>query len=777
MISLVVVSHSRALAQAAVGLAAEMVPEPNRPQIAVAAGLEQDTFGTDAAAISEAITLVDSPDGVLVLMDLGSALLSAEMALEFLDPEVADRVRLCSAPLVEGLVSAVVTASTGADLDAVAQEAHASLQAKVDQVGDGPPASSAEVATTPDSPAADALQASFTIANPHGLHARPVAALVGALRGLDAQVLATNLTTGKGPVSARSVTKVTGLGITSGQHLGISASGPDAQTAIAALTQLAAEGFGEDLTGRTPGVAETTAAAPPAASTASGRQIVLGPVLVTGAPVDTAGYLPGDNELARLSNAVDQVRADLARRAAGPHGDIFAAQSALLEDDELLADLHDQATTSGSAVQAVGQVLEATAAAYDQLPDPYLAERGQDIRSLQRQLLLVLVGGHEDRSEQPHVLVVPELDALTAAELDTGLTLGVITVLGGATGHGVIVASGRGIAVLTGVAEAAELSTGQLVAFDPTTRQLWIDPDADTLARVQALALDRESEDQQARALADQPALTASGQRILVEANISSVADAVRAATLGAEGSGLVRTELLFGDLAIAPTAAQQAAAFIEIGRALRGQTITIRTWDVGGDKPLPYLPQQPELNPFLGERGLRTMTRAEDFFAEQLRGIVLASREVSVRVMFPMVTLPSEVVWARGVLDRVLTEEHADPISVGMMVEVPAAAVRAADFAGLVDFVSIGTNDLTQYTMAVDRGNATVAHLAQGNPAAVMDLIRATCAGLPGVTAAVCGDLASDPEATSDLVSAGITELSVRPGSVPAVKQAVRAV
>ena len=203
MIGIVVVSHSRALGEAAVALAAEMVPEEARPRIAVAAGLDETTFGTDAVAISEAITEVDSPDGVLVLMDLGSALLSAEMALEFIDPDVAARVRLSAAPLVEGLVSALVTASTGADIDEVAAEAADALAPKADQLGSAVPGSEPVEAPFPGSDPGsgpeqhDGLSWQHTVRNPHGLHARPAAALVSGLRGLDATVRLTNATTGE----------------------------------------------------------------------------------------------------------------------------------------------------------------------------------------------------------------------------------------------------------------------------------------------------------------------------------------------------------------------------------------------------------------------------------------------------------------------------------------------------------------------------------------------------------------------------------------------------
>jgi len=772
MIGIVVVSHSRALADAAVGLAEEMVAAEARPRIRVAAGLDETTFGTDAAAIAEAITDVDSADGVLVLLDLGSAVLSAEMALEFIDPETAERVRISPAPLVEGLVAAVVTASTGASLAEVAAEAEGGLAAKAEHLGvetaAPEPAESAEPVTV-EGPATEVV-----VRNPHGLHARPAAALVSGLRGLDATVLLRNATLNKGPATARSVGKVAALGLLKGHTLAATFSGPDAGAARERFLSLAAADFGES--------EEPAASAPPAAPAdpaRTGRQVVIGPALVRGGDVDTGRYAPGtpEDEKTRLESAVATVTASLAglATAVGPQRGIFEAQEALLGDPDLAEGLAADTASGTSAVDAVRARFGAVAADFDALTDPYLRERGQDVRSLERQVLQVLVGSTDQTTPgTPHILVVDELDAATAAGLDPATTLGVVTTTGGATGHGVIVASSRGIPVLTGRSEAKGVAEGTLIGIDPGPGTLWLDPDAATQEEIRRLSQSRGQEAAAAATRSHEAALTTSGRRVLVEANIASLADAVAGAAAGAEGSGLVRTEILFAHHASAPDAATQAAALVEIGKAL-GAPITVRTWDPGGDKPLPFIVTEGEANPMLGERGLRAMHRYPDVFAEQLRGIVAAAREVPVRVMFPMVTEPDEVVWARSVLADVLAE-HPDPpsLEVGIMVEVPAAALRADEFAPLVDFASIGTNDLAQYTTAVDRGNGRVAHLSRPS-SAIWALIFMTCQAFGDKPVAVCGDLASDPDLTATLVGLGVSELSVRPPVVALVKEAVR--
>jgi phosphocarrier protein FPr len=338
----------------------------------------------------------------------------------------------------------------------------------------------------------------------------------------------------------------------------------------------------------------------------------------------------------------------------------------------------------------------------------------------------------------------------------------------------VIVASSRGIPVLTGRSEAKGVGEGTLIGIDPGPGTLWLDPDATTQQEIRRLSESRGQEAAAAATRSHEAALTTSGRRVLVEANIASLADAVAGAEAGADGSGLVRTEILFAQHTTSPDAATQAAALVEIGKAL-GAPITVRTWDPGGDKPLPFIVTEGEANPMLGERGVRAMRRYPDVFAEQLRGIVSAAREVPLRVMFPMVTEPDEVVWARSVLADVLAE-HPDPpsLEVGIMVEVPAAALRADEFASLVDFASIGTNDLAQYTTAVDRGNGRVAHLSRPS-SAIWALIFMTCTAFGDKPVAVCGDLASDPDLTAILVGLGVSELSVRPPVVALVKEAVR--
>ena len=763
MVGIVVVSHSRALADAAVALAIEMVTG-DAPAIAVAAGLDETTFGTDATAVSAAIEEVDSPDGVLVLLDLGSAVLSAEMALDFLDPDLSDRVTLTSAPLVEGLVAAVVLAATGAPLDAVAAEARNGLVGKQEHIGD-----SAGSATVGSEEPGERVE--LAVPNPHGLHARPAAKLVALVRSFDARVTLTNLTTGRGPVDAASLTLVATLDARQGHRLRAAADGPDATRALAALTDLAATGYGdlEPSTESGSGSEASGGAVPGRRGQGSGLDVAVGPAIVPAAEIDLLGYQAGDAaaERSRSETAVGEVVDHLRSvRDGSAEGAIFDAHLALLDDPEVTTTVITKIDDGTPAPQAWAETLDAIAGRFEALEDPYQRARAQDIRAVRRRVLAALAGEPQDQEQDGHgVLVVPEIDPATAATVDTGTVTGIATRYGGATGHGVIVAKSRGIPIITDIGDIA-VAPGQLVAFDARTRRFVAGPDETTAHEFRELAELRAQQRRTAIEQAAAPAETRDGHLIAVHANVGSVADAEAAAGFGAEGSGLVRTEVLFGDRATAPTVEEQARAFVAIGNALAGP-ITIRTWDAGGDKPLPFLSQPAEPNPFLGVRGLRVFRDRPELLRDQLEAVCRAAEEVEVRVMFPMVATAEELAWARELVGCELP--------VGIMVEVPAAALRIDRLAAGLDFVSIGTNDLTQYTLAADRGNAAVAGLADALDPAVLTLIRRVTDVVDDV--AVCGDLAGDPDAAVLLAGLGVTELSAVGPQVPLVKARLREV
>lgn len=778
MIGIVVVSHSRALGESVAALARELAGGQG-PRVAVAAGLDETTLGTDATAVAAAIEEVAAASvGVLVLVDIGSSVLSAEMACELVDPAVAERVRISPAPLVEGIVPAIVAAAGGAELDEVAAEAEDGLAAKRAHLG-GAGRYSID----------DAGQAAtdITIADPHGLHARPAARLVRLVRSYEARVTVTNLDNGAGPVSASSLSKVATLNAGHGAHLRLTAAGPQAEQVLEAVRRLAASNF-EDAPSSDGAIAPTSGSAGDAvrATRGSGLDTALGPAQVVRQEVDTERYQTGSaaQEQEASARAVAAVAGAIRRQqgsdpiAAG----ILDAHLALLDDDAVLADVSERLARGEDAPTAWRAVLHRLAADFETLNDPYQQARAADVRAIERQLLRTLVHGPEFLAEQPDaaadgaVVIVDELDIATASGLSTTVA-GVVTVHGGETGHGVIVARSRGIPIFTdGGATAARVKDGEMVGFDAAARRLVIDPDPSERARLRRLLADRRHDAREAIRRATEPAVTRDGARIRTRANVTGTADAGAAAENGAEGSGLVRTEIAFGESSSRPSSAEQADVFAAIGRAFGGEPITIRTWDAGGDKPLPFLPAPQEANPMLGVRGLRLTRQAPEAFDDQLRAVCVAAARTPVRVMFPMVTTRDEVDWALERLEAARVQAGTGPIAVGIMVEVPAAAIRVAELSRGLDFVSIGTNDLTQYTLAADRGNGGVRDIADSLDPAVLQLIRRVVDDAPAhVEVAVCGDLAGRVEAVPLLLGLGVRELSVAGPVVPRVKQAIR--
>ncbi|WP_432951172.1 phosphoenolpyruvate--protein phosphotransferase [Kribbella sp. CA-253562] len=622
----------------------------------------------------------------------------------------------------------------------------------------------------------------------HGLHARPAAKLVGLVQRFDAKVTVYDLDTGHGPVDAGSLSRVATLNAQQNHRLEFAASGPQAAQALEAIRELADRDFDDVVDaaqsaqpgGAAGGVALAAnggeAAVAPLAG-GSGLDVAVGPAAVVGRDVDLSGYVPGDHEVEReragqARQAAEEQLLRLRDATAGRLGvgeaAIFDAQAGLLGDVAVLDPVFRSVAQGIDAATAWKQALDSLAETFDGLDDPYQRERAQDVRSVRNRVLRALTGAAEPvEPAAGSILVVPELDAATAASVDGDRVAGIAVRAAGTTGHGVIVARSRGIPLITGIGDVA-VSDGTTVGFDARTGSFVVEPDRHAF---ELTIRERTGERDVALAAVDEPATTLDGRTIPVMVNVGSVQDARDAR--GADGSGLVRTEVLFGDRGTPPTAAEQAAAYREIAAALGGKPITIRTWDVGGDKPMRFLPQDAEANPFLGDRGLRTFRRRPELLATQLAAIREVAAETPVQVMFPMVTTAEEVAWALQQLGP-----RPDGLKVGIMVEVPAAALRIETLAAGLDFVSIGTNDLTQYTTAADRTNTTVAALADGLDPAVLRLIDRVVRQVPlGVHVAVCGDLASDPLAATLLVGLGVQELSAVGPQVPLVKAKLRQV
>ncbi|MFG1609237.1 phosphoenolpyruvate--protein phosphotransferase [Actinoplanes sp. NPDC049265] len=785
MTGLVVVSHSRALADAAVALAAEMV-QGQEIALAVAAGLDDGSFGTDAVAIASAIASADRGDGVVVLMDLGSAVLSAELALDLLDdPDRRDQVVLCPAPLVEGLVAAVVAASAGASRDEVAAEAVAGLAGKESHLG-------AEPAAPAASAPAEGVSATFTVTNPHGLHARPAARLVSEVRDAGAPMEIRNRTTGSAWVPASSLTRVATLGALQDHELEVRASGAHAQPAVDRVLALAGRAFDETPAEPSEPSAPSEPGEPgePGAGVRAGAQpaspgIGVGPAWQLGESTPDIPEVPSqgsDVETTRLDRALDDVRASVRRLRDGTgvtEAGIFDAHLLLLDDADLLDEARTRIAEGAPAPQAWAAAATRVAAEFAALDDPYLRARAADVRAVSDQVLRSLLGAAGPAVTGTGVLIARDLTPAEAAALDPATVAGIVLAAGSPTAHGAILARARGIPAVVGAGEAIlRVPTGTTIALDGRTGEVVVAPSAQVTATFEARAAELASRRRSALTAASRPATTPDGRIVGVGANIGSVADARAAAANGADHAGLVRTEFLFLDRSSAPGVDEQEATYRAIAEALGGRRVTLRTLDVGGDKPLPYLPSPPEQNPFLGVRGIRHSLAHPGLLADQLIAMVRVARDTPVSIMFPMVSTLAELRAARAALADAQTAVggHPSGLEVGIMVEVPAAALKAATFAPHVDFVSVGTNDLTQYALAAERGNPALAGLSDALDPGVLRLIAQTCHGVGDrVAVAVCGELAADEAAVPLLIQLGVRELSVSPPAIPAVKEAVR--
>jgi phosphocarrier protein FPr len=808
VVGIVVVTHSDALAEGVVRLAREMAGD--ELALEAAGGMEQPgMLGTDAERVRAAIERAMSADGVLVLMDLGSALMSAEIAIEMLEA-APGRVLLSEAPLVEGTIAAAVAATGGASLDEVDGEARGALAMKAAQLGAEAPGGGPRPDGAGPGFAADA-RASLPVRNALGLHARPAARLVATARGFDAEVRVAKSPGGEA-VRATSLTNVVALGARRGDTLLVSAAGPQAGEAIDALRALADEGFGDGVAAASATAVRSPAPAPPsppAAVPASAQEnvppvagqvlsgvpassgLALGPVhhLHGGSwePPARAAAPPGrererlDDGIAAAREAVARDRDTVAARAGAAEAEIMDAHLALLEDEAMLDPAYAAIAAGETAERAFYDATQSVAVRYRSFDEPLLRERAVDVLDVGRRVVRAIRGDPERGPEGSGIVIAGELTPADAAGLDPELVLGIATAHGTATAHAAILARALGLPAVVGLGEPVlAIDEGTTALLDGDAGTLQVTPPEPVATAVQERRRRAQARRSVARARAHELGMTSDGTRIEVFANLGSSSEAVRAVEMGAEGVGLLRTEFLFLDRAELPGEEEQAETLFEIARALDRRPLIVRTLDAGADKPLPALPMPSEANPFLGVRGIRLELVRTDLLETQFRAILRVAAEYPVRAMLPMVATAREIEAARAVLEQARVSTGIDaPLQLGIMVEIPAAALTATQLAKHADFFSIGTNDLTQYTMAAERGDERLAPLLTGPQPAVLRLIAGTVRGAAarGRSVGVCGELAGDPAAALLLVGLGVNELSMAPALIPEVKAAIREV
>ncbi|KQO50764.1 phosphoenolpyruvate--protein phosphotransferase [Sphingomonas sp. Leaf257] len=616
----------------------------------------------------------------------------------------------------------------------------------------------------------DMLVEETVVALSHGLHARPAARLVEAVRKHDARV---TLYHGDRHASALSAVGLLGLGLGHGTTVRIEASGAQAAAALAEVIAFLNDATPEEtpvdvpepVRGEGPGLGGVPAA----------PGLAVGPIhrLTRAAiPVETRAGTE-EEERTRLNESLDTVREGLARAAAagGARGGVMAAHGAMLADPTLTDAALAMIGRGMSAGVAWQEAISEQVAVLLSSGDRRIAERADDLRDLERHVLAALAGLPIEGPSVPQgaILVAEDLLPSQVAALDAAVVAGIALVKGGPTSHAAILAAGMGLPMAVAFGEPlAALEDGRVIVLDADRGLIDPEPDAEAQGQVRDTITRRKAEMEAARA-AQGPCRMADGTRIEMFANLGSVADAQAAVAEGAEGCGLLRTEFLFLERATAPTRDEQARDYQAIADALGDRPMIVRLLDVGGDKPAPYMDLPVEENPALGLRGIRVSLADPQLLEDQVAAI-LAVRQPC-RIMAPMIASLSELEAVRAVVER-----HGRKAEVGVMIETPAAAISADILARKADFFSIGTNDLTQYTLAMDRGNAAVAAGVDGLHPAVLRLIGTTCDGAArhDTPVGVCGSLAADRLAVPILLGLGVTELSVPPARVAAIKALV---
>lgn len=643
-------------------------------------------------------------------------------------------------------------------------------------------------------------QIELVIQNKTGLHARPAKVLVTLAKQFKSDISLQH----KGKrANAKSMVSVLTLGAVNGSDIIVQANGVDEEKAITEIEAAIRSGLGDDDSHieaesapikkeapvKNPAIVEVTEAGV-IRGVGAAPGIAVGPVFhfrQVEYDLNNVDTFSSDNQL-DLTEALVRAKTQLAElhqqmndKKLGAEAAIFEAHIELLDDSELIESVQERVKTGQSSAKAWKAITDERAAEIAALNDPLLAARADDLRDVGKRVLSLMLGLSEKGIPMPTtpvVIIARELSPSDTASFDPERVLGFGIVEGGPTSHIAILARALGIPAIVGVDESMlALEEKTPVILNGNDGTLTVNPAEDVLDRAklsQRRWLEYRRFAQEQAAL---PAISLDGVRVDVTANAGSIADAAEALHMGADGIGLLRTEFLFLERTTAPTEDEQFSVYNAIAETMKTLPVIVRTLDIGGDKPVPYIQMKPELNPFLGERGIRLCLNRPELFREQLRAILRAAPSGNLRIMFPMISDIAEIRQARALIEELRAELNSDPIQIGIMVEVPSAALMADVLAPEIDFFSIGTNDLTQYTLAMDRGNSALASKHDGLHPAVLRLIAQTidAAHKYGKRADICGELGSDAAAVPILLGLGMDELSVSIPSIPTVKAQVR--
>lgn len=655
-------------------------------------------------------------------------------------------------------------------------------------------------ASAPSEPAADYAETiEWTVDYPTGLHARPASAWVEAARASGVRLRVRH---GGESADPRSLVSLLQLGLRAGDRVTLSAEGAGGRAALDSFAAVvrrltarekedaarAAEKAAAPIRGWKP-VGEPQMIAGVAASPglAIGKVHVLSAqeLDVPDRPTDLAsGGTQLNDALTRTRAQMKALIDDTTRRLGAGDAAIFKAQAELLDDTDLIT-LTCQLMVEGHGVAwSWHQAVDRIAGQLSALGNPVLAARAADLHDIGRRVLaeidpVLAAGSLTDLPEEPCVLVAADLSPSDTATLDTARVAGIATALGGPTSHSAILARTLGLpSVVAGGADLLGLAAGATAIVDGDSGRVWLNPSDADLSSARAWIADLAEKRAAEEAERGKPAETRDGHRVEIAANVNRPDQVAFALAQGGEGVGLMRTEFLFLERGDSPGEDEQAEIYRAMTEALGDRPLIVRALDIGGDKQVPHLDLPREENPFLGVRGARLLLRRPDLLEPQLRALYRAAKAGGdLSIMFPMITSVHELIALRARCDAIRAELDAPVVPVGIMIEVPAAAIQARSLAAHADFFSIGTNDLTQYVLAIDRQNPELAGDAESLHPAVLRMIAATVEGAKahGRWVGVCGGIAGDPFGAALLVGLGVSELSMTPRDIPAVKARIR--